>query len=60
MIEAALPLVALGSAALAMLLFFRPSYVAIMFGLALPLGAVDVPGGVAMSIVMSILVITVA
>lgn len=60
MIEAALPLVALGSAALAMLLFFRPSYVAIMFGLALPLGAVDVPGGVAISIVMSILVIAVA
>jgi O-antigen ligase len=60
MIEAALPIVALGAAAVAMLLFFRPAYVTIMFGLALPLGAVDIPGGVALSIAMSILVIAIA
>ncbi len=60
MIAASLPLIALGAAAVAMLLFFRPSYVAILFGLALPLGAVDVPGGLSMAIAMSMLVIAVA
>ncbi len=60
MTTAALPIVALAAAAVAMLLFFRPSYVAIMFGLALPLGAVDLPGGLSMAIAMSILVVAVA
>lgn len=60
MISAALPLVALVVAAVAMLLFYRPGYVAIMFGLALPLGGVDLPGGLSMAIAMSMLVIVVA
>ena len=60
MTSAILPLVALAAAAVAMLLFYRPGYVAVMFGLALPLGGVDLPGGLSMSIAMSILVIAVA
>ncbi|MCB0914147.1 MAG: O-antigen ligase family protein [Actinobacteria bacterium] len=60
MTSAVLPLVALAAAAVAMLLFYRPGYVAVMFGLALPLGALEPPGGIPMSIAMSVLVIAVA
>lgn len=51
-----LPVVILAVLAIALLLFYRPTTVLIIFGLAAPVGLVDLPGGIAVSIAMSFLI----
>ncbi|MDQ1250785.1 MAG: hypothetical protein QG597_5165, partial [Actinomycetota bacterium] len=60
MMASLLPVIVLGVLAVALLLFYRPAVVLIIFGLAAPVGLFDLPGGVSMSIAMSFLIAAVA